>query len=525
MKKTLIITAIFFLTSVLYSEILIAQVSKICITCGGNSVTGASSSALGVDNNVSGAKSTAIGYNNNISSLGSFIAGSYSTILSNNSTIIGGISTINDGCSESFIFGEGSIARNTQVMLIGHRLRSSAGNQILLGMGPVGGYFTSDKMYSFSVGFNSSVPTFFVSDTPSGQESGNVSIGNNTNPQAKLHIRADANENATMMLEATGTNKTCNFLMSGGQAAIGTASPNHSLSFVTGTSTTRMIINGTTGNIGIGNNTNPQAKLHIRASTNEQATMMLEATGTNKTCNFLMSGGQAVIGTASSNHSLSFVTGASTTRMIINGTTGNIGIGNNINPQARLHVSAGNTQSADILLDASGTNQSAGIYFSGSGVNIGTFEKDKSISFYTAATDLKMQIDPQGNVGIGISSPQYKLHVAGGAKFTDKVFVDAGGLYVNGEVKAKKFHASISPWPDFVFNSNYKLMPLMEVKKYIEDHGHLPGLPEAGTVENDGIELGEMNALLLQKIEELYLYSIEQEKKIQALETTIRSLQ
>lgn len=273
-----------------------------------------------------------------------------------------------------------------------------------------------------------------------------------------------------------------------------------------------------TGKVSIGNTTDPQAKLHIRADAAEDASLLLEATGTNKISSFIMAGGQAYLGTASNNHSLSFVTGGTNTRMFINAANGNIAIGNNTNPQARLHIKAEGTQDAGILLEASGTGKSAGIFFTKSAVNIGTLDKDQPIAFFTAGTDLKMKITPEGNVGIGVASPLYKLHVAGNAKFDNQVFIDAGGLYVNGEVKAKKFHASINPFPDFVFEPGYKLLSINEVESFINQNGHLPGVPNAAHVEQNGIELGEMNALLLQKIEELTLYIIAQDKKIQALE-------
>lgn len=223
----------------------------------------------------------------------------------------------------------------------------------------------------------------------------------------------------------------------------------------------------------------------------------------------------AIIGTWS-NNSLTFNTNSSA-RMTI-AADGNVAIGNNTDPQARLHIKAEGTQDAGILLEASGTGKSAGIFFTKSAVNIGTLDKDQPIAFFTAGTDLKMKITPEGNVGIGVASPLYKLHVAGNAKFDNQVVIDAGGLYVNGEVKAKKFHASISPFPDFVFEPGYKLLSINEVESFINQNGHLPGVPNAAEVEQNGIELGEMNALLLQKIEELTLYIIALEKKMQAFE-------
>ena len=152
---------------------------------------------------------------------------------------------------------------------------------------------------------------------------------------------------------------------------------------------------------------------------------------------------------------------------------------------------------------------------------IGTWSSN-SLTFNTNSA-ARMVILADGNVGIGVASPQHKLHVAGGAKFDNQVLIDAGGLYVNGEIKAKKYLATLTPFPDYVFLPEYKLLTINEVESFIAENGHLPGLPDAATVEINGIELGEMNALLLQKIEELTLYIIAQDKKIQTLETVVNT--
>ncbi|MEQ9062722.1 MAG: hypothetical protein RIE58_00995 [Vicingaceae bacterium] len=74
-------------------------------------------------------------------------------------------------------------------------------------------------------------------------------------------------------------------------------------------------------------------------------------------------------------------------------------------------------------------------------------------------------------------------------------------------------------WPDYVFNEDYKLKSLQEVEKYIEINGHLPEVPSADKISEDGINLGEMNALLLKKLEELTLHVIQQSKEIEKLKT------
>jgi hypothetical protein len=103
------------------------------------------------------------------------------------------------------------------------------------------------------------------------------------------------------------------------------------------------------------------------------------------------------------------------------------------------------------------------------------------------------------NVGIGYSNPQNKLDV-------------------NGTVRAKEFKATLDNWSDYVFEKNYKLMPLKEVENYISANNRLPGVPSAGQVKTNGVDLGAMNALLLKKVEELTLYVIELNKKIEKLE-------
>ena len=115
----------------------------------------------------------------------------------------------------------------------------------------------------------------------------------------------------------------------------------------------------------------------------------------------------------------------------------------------------------------------------------------------TIATDIN-DLSVNGNVGIGTLDTQgYKL-------------------VVNGIIRAKEIKVD-SDWADFVFKKDYKLPTLGEVKKHITEKGTLPGIPSESDVKANGVSLGEVNALLLQKIEELTLYVIKQQEEIEQL--------
>jgi hypothetical protein len=106
-------------------------------------------------------------------------------------------------------------------------------------------------------------------------------------------------------------------------------------------------------------------------------------------------------------------------------------------------------------------------------------------------------------------------------------FHSNGDFLVSGKVIASELFVTTNiPWADYVFKPNYYLRPLSEVNSFIGLHGHLPGMPSAADVQlNGGFEMGRLNILLLEKIEELTLYSIQQENKISSLQTKIDSQQ
>ncbi|VXD10886.1 hypothetical protein [Marinoscillum sp. 108] len=103
-----------------------------------------------------------------------------------------------------------------------------------------------------------------------------------------------------------------------------------------------------------------------------------------------------------------------------------------------------------------------------------------------------------GNVGIGTTSPDSKLSV-------------------NGTVHTKEVKVDLIGWSDFVFEKEYELLTLEEVEQHINENGHLPEIPSEAEVTENGINLGEMDAKLLQKIEELTLYMIDINKQVQQL--------
>ena len=95
-------------------------------------------------------------------------------------------------------------------------------------------------------------------------------------------------------------------------------------------------------------------------------------------------------------------------------------------------------------------------------------------------------------------------------------------LSVNGKIRAKEVKVETTNWPDYVFEPDYSLTDLKITEQFIKENKHLPGIPSADEVQENGIYLGEMDAKLLKKIEELTLHLIEQNKRIDELEKQIR---
>jgi hypothetical protein len=133
-----------------------------------------------------------------------------------------------------------------------------------------------------------------------------------------------------------------------------------------------------------------------------------------------------------------------------------------------------------------------------------------------------------GNVGIGTYTPNAKLHLNGAMLLGSNAARVAAGysLSVDGKIIAEEVKVqSSTSWPDYVFAKDYKLMPLEELEKSIQQNKHLPNIPAAAEVEKEGISLGEMNKKLMEKVEELTLYIIELNKKHKALETKLQQVE
>jgi hypothetical protein len=109
-----------------------------------------------------------------------------------------------------------------------------------------------------------------------------------------------------------------------------------------------------------------------------------------------------------------------------------------------------------------------------------------------------------GNVGIGTLNPTYKLSV-------------------NGNIRSKEVVVEAN-WADYVFDKNYNLPLLIDVEKFIQQNKHLPNIPSAKEIEETGLHLGDIQRRMMEKIEELMLYIIEQDKSIQQLKEQVREL-
>jgi hypothetical protein len=184
--------------------------------------------------------------------------------------------------------------------------------------------------------------------------------------------------------------------------------------------------------------------------------------------------------------------GATTGSIYYNG--GNVGIGT-ATPESLLTVSTSSGQNG-VKIQSGGVGlylhaQSAGVAYVGTGSN-------HRLGLLANNTE-QLTIIGTGNVGIGTTNPQYKLAV-------------------NGTIGAQDIIVTATNWSDYVFKPGYRLRPLSEVNQFIQTNGHLSDIPTEADVKENGISVGDMQAKLLAKVEELTLHMIQADERNRRLE-------
>jgi hypothetical protein len=441
-----------------------------CFECTGNTADGEKATALGLGNIASGDYSFAAGYQNTAEGYSSISLGRLSYAFGTYSLAFGSNCYANN---LSFAFGQNARAVAAQSIAIGRFVETTYSNAIALGASSSGREMVNNIEYSLMVGFNSTQPTFFVGKTPEGQEFGKVGIGT-TNPMTTLDVNGGLLTKGFAMPTINVHNGyvlTCD--------ALGNAdwAPGSQSLWTMGLGND---IYRLSGNVGIGTS-EPQSKLHINNG--------CVSIGYNKLTNSEENG------------------------LIVNG---RVGIGTD-KPYEKLQI-------GELFTFHSGGTKYIGynVYWDGvdNGDMDGTGDKrivddevscirfgsNGDINFWTAPSgdpaspieyNKPMIITNEGNVGIGtLETNGYRLAVNG------KILAEE--LKIIGDVLSS----------DYVFYDDYELRSLSEVESYIDKHNHLPDVPSAEEFKENGYNVGEMDNLLLRKIEELTLYLIEQQKII-----------
>jgi hypothetical protein len=155
-----------------------------------------------------------------------------------------------------------------------------------------------------------------------------------------------------------------------------------------------------------------------------------------------------------------------------------------------VYTDGGSNYFSAIKMDNGGNNAGAINFYDGISVSGANY----NITNANLANYLRMTISGNGNVGVGIAVPQNKLDV-------------------NGTIHSKAVNIDLNGWNDYVFKKDYQLRSLSEVKAYIDQNQHLPEIPSEQEMIKKGLDVSEMNKLLMKKVEELTLYLIDEHKK------------
>ena len=284
---------------------------------------------------------------------------------------------------------------------------------------------------------------------------------------------------------------------------IGTYSSNNNGKFVIRTNGNDNVVVSAGGFMGIGN-TNPWTRLHIEGG---------QDAGLDNTSNgFLMlgptAGGNIVIDGNEIIARSGFTT-PSTLFLQNNGGALNVGATTTIN-------AATNINGVATINGATNINVGTGaLGIDGSTPTVNFYDNGVFKSFITQnATEFYLGVN--GRLRLDATSS-----VAIGAVDTDG---DGYKLAVNGRVVCEELKVKLSQdWPDYVFANDYKLLPLTDLKNFIKENKHLPNIPSAAVVEKEGIQVGDMQKRLMEKVEELTLYILQLEEKLNRMEARMKN--
>jgi hypothetical protein len=460
----------------------------------------------------------------------------YGTIASGEKSFASGLTSTASGVGSTSL-GIDNLATGHYSITLGSNLKAGNGHAIVIGSGYANSFrLENNRTYSLMVGFLSQYPTLFVGTSPSYNKTGRIGIGNVTNPLYKLHIKADEGEEAAMFVEPARWE-------SGATASIYIG---NLLNSMKATESQGLVFNSPKNYYFLGGN------VSIGHGIGEPETA-LDVAGTVKMSGFQLSGHEIIQpgwvlvanninGTAAWQDPSTFITGLWDKKgNDIYYNKGRVSINTEITPTA-----------SDMFLTVKGNQiiygPNASLFFGDDDNTISGYGKygiehqNGGLNFWIPweGSEGEMErfmnyvlfLKDNGYVGIGTNEPIKKLDVNGSIIIheDENPYINVGNQRVvfgskqfnvttafNGKIWANEIEVSTDNWSDYVFDDEYRLPALTEVEVFINNNKHLPGVPSEKEVIEEGINLGEMDALLLKKIEELTLYVIELKKELEML--------
>jgi hypothetical protein len=463
-----------------------------CVQCSGGSANGNTATIIGINNMADGTSSFAGGLDSRAIGKQSFAFGDSAFAMSPYCIALG---------KEVMAFGGASVA-------LGQYVNTTISSSMVFGYGfNVNNKLQNSTLNSIIFGCNSDKSTLFIGPSSGLGLTGKVGIGDVTDPQAKLHVKADNLEAAELFLEPYQFGVSAGATLWLGTKQYGVRATYGKLEFKTGDDG-RYVFNE--GNVGIGN-ANPTQKLEVSGNLKTAGIIMEKGAGAGKVLTSDASGQATWQVISGDGHWME--NGNDLYRL-----NGSVGIGTQL-PQAKLHV-IGDLK----LLSDNPTFQfqilGGGQIPARRGISI-TDDPHGAFNFYIHGwqneaafnfingldCNTLMKIDKHGKVGIGTTNTS-------DAKLT-----------VAGKIIAEEMKIILSvPQSDFVFEEDYELMPLPELYKFVRTNKHLPGVPSAAEFAHEGYSVGEMDDLLLRKVEELTLYVIQLQNELAETKNKLESI-